>query len=84
MGYGNWFGQAFGFKCRANKNLVNGEQDARDPWPAAATQLAELSVIAEVQTEASGLGAQVCSGNNADYNNCSKNRFPLRNTLCAY
>lgn len=47
-----------GFTCSASKNLVDGqqygegEQYARDPGPAAATQLTELSVIAEVQTEA--------------------------------
>lgn len=63
---------------------MDGEENARDPWPAAATQLTELSVIAEVHAEAHSLGAQVPSGNNVDYNNCSTNRFSLRNTLSAY
>lgn len=54
MGYSDWFGQASGFKCSANPDgVVDGEEDARDPWPAAATQLTEIPVIAEVQTEAS-------------------------------
>lgn len=58
MGYGDWFGQAFGFKCNANENPVDGKSDASDTWHAAVTQLIELSVT-EVQTEASALGAQV-------------------------
>lgn len=45
MGYSDWFGQASGFKCSANKNLVDGEEDARDPWPAAATQLRYLWLL---------------------------------------
>lgn len=48
----------FGFKCSVNKNLVDGKQDAIDAWPATATQLIEPSLIGELQTEASNLGAQ--------------------------
>lgn len=79
-----------GFTCSAIKNLVDGEQygegeqHARDPGPAAATQLTELSVIAEVQTEARSWGAQARPGNDAAYNSCSTSEFFPQNTRGAY
>lgn len=79
-----------GFTCSASKNLVNGEQyregeqNARDPGPAAATQLIKLSVIAEAQTEASSRGSQAHSGNDAAYNSCNTSEFSPQNTRSAY
>lgn len=78
------------FMRSTSKNLVNGqqygeeEQHARDPGPAVVTQLTELSVIAERQTEARSWGAQARTGNDAAYNSCSTSEFSPQNTRSAY